>query len=143
MLTANNQKLIVLYIFPLFDLRGVIWSTLSRSSRIAKMGTLVLDLWHCVILFLISSLWISKSGWYTMLAGAFLKRWTSMETLGTGSFPKGKEPKNSLPKVSSTSQHFATLKHLFIFLTTNLVKIFFFFSTFVFSFFFFLLGKGQ
>ncbi len=65
---------------------------------------------------------------------SFLKQWTSMETLGRGSSPKGKQPRNSLPKVSSTSWHFATSNPLSSFPTTSFVKIFSFFSTSIFSF---------
>jgi hypothetical protein len=46
-----------------------------------------------------------------------------METLGKSSFPKEKQLRNSLPNMSSISQHFAMLNPLSSFSTTSFVTI--------------------
>jgi hypothetical protein len=65
-----------------------------------------------------------------------------METPRSESFPKGKQPRNSLPNMLSTSQHSAALNPLSSFPPSSFVKIFYFFSTYVLSFFSFFVGQG-
>jgi hypothetical protein len=66
-----------------------------------------------------------------------------MEIPRNESFPKGKQPKNSLPNASLMSQHFALSNPLFAFSTTNFVKIFFFSQLLFCPFFVILLGEGH
>jgi len=87
------------------------------------------NLLYCIILFLISSLCIPKKGWYTMFVGALFKWWTLMVTPESGSFPKGKKPKNLLPSVSLMNWHYATSNLLSSLPTTSFVKILFFRSS--------------
>ncbi len=72
-----------------------------------------------------------------MLGCVLLKWWASMETTRSGSFPRGKQPINSLPNVSLTSRHSTVSSPLSSFPTTNFVRMFSFFSTYVFFFFVF------
>ncbi len=77
-----------------------------------------------------------------MLGGVLLKQWTSMETLGSRSFPKGKKPRNSLPNVC---QRVDTLLHQILSLLSwqlVLSRSFLSFSLLFSPFFVFFVGWG-
>jgi hypothetical protein len=75
---------------------------LFGSSRITKMGTFILYLLYWKILFLISPMWMSENGLYTMLGGNHLNACTSIPTFGIGVVPNGKQTSYSSLMVFAT-----------------------------------------